>query len=141
MTATETLTAHALTDVECIVLLARVRFGRIVFSRYALPAIRPVNHVVDGEAIVVATGAGLGVPPYRQVVAYEADCLDHDTQQGWCVIVTGVAEPVTDPFDLARYRAALCSRLPGGQDRILRIHPDVITGIEYLDPADQPTRH
>ncbi|MVU80638.1 hypothetical protein GPX89_25730 [Nocardia sp. ET3-3] len=90
--------------------------------------------MVDGEVIVVGTGVGVGIPPYQHVVAYEVDTLDLDTQQGRCVIVTGTAEPVTDPDELDRYRRSLHSRLPGGQEKILRIHPAAITGIEYLEP-------
>jgi hypothetical protein len=133
----DALAARALPDAECLRLLTQVRFGRIVYSRYASPTIRPVNHVVDEEMIVVGPGLGVGIPPYQQVVTYEADTLDPDTQQGWCVIVTGTAEPVTDPDESARYHQLLHFRLPGGQENILCIRPEVITGIEYLDPTDQ----
>ncbi|MGP4095485.1 pyridoxamine 5'-phosphate oxidase family protein [Nonomuraea sp. KM90] len=38
---------------EALRLLARVPFGRIVFTRQALPAVRPVNHlVVDGQIVI-----------------------------------------------------------------------------------------
>lgn len=133
----DVLAARALPDVECLQLLAQVRFGRIVYSRYELPAIRPVNHLIDNEMIIVGTGVGVGIPPYQQVVAYEADTLDPQTQQGWCVIVTGTAEQVTDADHLAHYHELLYPRLPGGQEKILCIHPEVITGVEYLDCTDR----
>ncbi|WP_218021044.1 pyridoxamine 5'-phosphate oxidase family protein [Nocardia crassostreae] len=134
------LAARALPDAECLQLLRQARFGRIVYSRHALPAIRPVNHFMDDEMIVVGTGVGVGIPAYQQVVAYEADCLDQETQQGWCVIVTGTAEQVTDPAELARYHELLDPQLPGGRDKILCIHPEVITGVEYLAPDDGAIR-
>lgn len=38
---------------EAMRLLGSVSYGRIVFTRDALPAIRPVNHIIDdGEVII-----------------------------------------------------------------------------------------
>lgn len=133
----ETAGPRALPDAESLRLLASVGVGRIVFSRYALPVIRPADHTVDDGAIIVYTGAGVAISPYQQVVAYEADTIDHHTGLGWCVIITGNAEPVTASDDLERYRTLASPRLsrsqPEHQRRIIRIHPDIITGIEYLD--------
>jgi hypothetical protein len=42
-----------LTRGQSLCLLASVRLGRIVFTHRALPAIRPVNHILDGEDIVI----------------------------------------------------------------------------------------
>ena len=36
-------------------LLASVSLGRIVFAARALPAIRPVNHLVDGDYVIICT--------------------------------------------------------------------------------------
>ncbi|WP_460696244.1 pyridoxamine 5'-phosphate oxidase family protein [Nocardia thraciensis] len=127
-----------LTNAESLRLLARVRFGRIVFARYALPTIRPVNHIVDDDAIVIHANRGTAVSPDRQVVAYEADTIDERTHRGWCVIVTGTAEAVTDPDELERYRGLLRPWLPGPRDHIVRIEPDIITGVEFVDPDDSP---
>lgn len=77
---------------EAMRLLASVDHGRVVFTRAALPAIRPVNHlVVDGRVIgrtrltakvsvAVRSSADAGV-----VVAYEADDLDPRRRTGWSV--------------------------------------------------------
>ncbi|MCM6777613.1 pyridoxamine 5'-phosphate oxidase family protein [Nocardia sp. CDC159] len=123
-----------LSTAEALQLLTEARFGRIVYSRYALPTIRPVNHIVDGETIVVHAHRGSSLTTDRQVVAFEADTIDERTHRGWCVIVTGTAEPITDPQELARYRTLLRPWLPGPRDHMVRIQPDIITGIEYLDP-------
>src|SRR5215470_18115310 len=77
---------------EALRLLASVPFGRVVFTARALPAVRPVNHLVDG------TGT---------VVAYEADEIDPATHQGWSVVVVGRAVPVTDELHRLRYRELL----------------------------------
>lgn len=115
-------------------LLGQVRVGRIVYSRYALPTIRPVNHMVDEESLIVHVPRGATLAVDRQVVAYEADAIDERTRRGWCVIVTGTAEPLTDPAEIDRYRTLLGAWLPGPRDQMVRIEPDIITGVEYVDP-------
>ncbi len=40
---------------ECLRLLASAQIGRIVYSDQALPAVQPVDFVVDDEAVVVRT--------------------------------------------------------------------------------------
>lgn len=125
-----------LTAAESLRRLASVRYGRIVFSRYTLPIIRPVNHIVDGETIIVHSNRGAAQTPDPQVVAYEVDIIDEDTHRGWCVIVTGTAEPVEDATEIERYRALLQSWLPGPREHIVRIVPDRVTGLEFIDPED-----
>ncbi|MBF6170214.1 pyridoxamine 5'-phosphate oxidase family protein [Nocardia blacklockiae] len=128
----ETLGSRELSAVQSLQLLAGVRFGRVVFSRYALPTIRPVNHAVVDDTIVIYANPGTTLSADRQVVAYEADTIDHATLLGWCVIVTGAAEELTDRAEIDRCRRALPAVLPGPRDRIIRIHPDIVTGVEYL---------
>lgn len=121
-----------LTSAESLRRLSRVRFGRIVFSRYALPTIRPVNHFVDGETIVVHTNHSATLSLERQVVAYEADVIDERARRGWCVIVTGTTEMIEDPDEEQRYRDRLRPWLPGPGDHIVRIIPDMVTGVEFI---------
>jgi nitroimidazol reductase NimA-like FMN-containing flavoprotein (pyridoxamine 5'-phosphate oxidase superfamily) len=47
-----------LTDAESWQLLRSVSLGRIVFTWHAMPAIRPVNHLVEDEAIVIRSHLG-----------------------------------------------------------------------------------
>ncbi|MEU8712057.1 pyridoxamine 5'-phosphate oxidase family protein [Streptomyces sp. NPDC048663] len=117
-------------------LLGSVSLGRIVFTRRALPAVRPVDHVLDGGEVVVRTHAGADVSAYvRQggglgaVVAYEADSIDPDTRLGWSVVVTGYARLVTDPVELARYRAVLRPWVDQAMDQAIRVRPELVTGI------------
>ncbi|MFJ5643320.1 pyridoxamine 5'-phosphate oxidase family protein [Streptomyces sp. NPDC093223] len=117
-------------------LLSSVSLGRIVFTRHALPAVRPVNHVLDGGEIVVRTHAGADVSAYARqggglgaVVAYEADSIDPDTRLGWSVVVTGYARLVTDPAELARYRAMLRPWVDQATDQAIRVRPELVTGI------------
>jgi len=115
-------------------LLGTIGFGRVAFSRYALPAIRPVSHtLVDEYLVIYADTATIGLLD-RQVVAYEVDMIDHSTYLGWCVIVTGIADTVHDEQEIVRYQQLLPERTVGSGDRVTRILPDIVTGIEYVGP-------
>ncbi|WP_424888225.1 pyridoxamine 5'-phosphate oxidase family protein [Streptomyces sp. XH2] len=141
-----------LTRTESLRLLRSVSLGRVVFTRRALPAIRPVNHVVDGGHIVIRTHEGAALaglaataqqpapgpaqPPgaavRRVVVAYEADSIDPVTHLGWSVVVTGYCMPVTDPGELARYATLLKPWWDGRMDYAVRIRPSLVTGVRLL---------
>ncbi|MCP9946742.1 pyridoxamine 5'-phosphate oxidase family protein [Streptomyces somaliensis] len=122
---------------EALRLLGTVSLGRIVFTQRALPAVRPVNHLMDGEDVIVrlhdgATLASLVAPADTAgvVVAYEADAIDPETHIGWSVVVTGYAHRVTDEGELARFTARL---RPWAEhpavNAALRIRPDLVTGL------------
>ncbi|MFD0276496.1 pyridoxamine 5'-phosphate oxidase family protein [Kitasatospora sp. NPDC127111] len=120
---------------EALRLLAGASYGRIVFTDRALPAIRPVNHVLVDDAVVIRThdgaaltAAALGAAAAGVVVAYEADAIDPLTHLGWSVVVTGYARPVTEPHQLARYRALLRPWVASGMDHTVAIQPDLVTG-------------
>ncbi|MFD7229179.1 pyridoxamine 5'-phosphate oxidase family protein [Streptomyces sp. NPDC059881] len=92
---------------DALDLLSSVRLGRVAFSHQALPAIRPVNHVVDADDIVIRTHADSmllsSATDSEGVVAYEADEFDLATCTGWSVVVTGLATLVTDEAELDRF--------------------------------------
>jgi nitroimidazol reductase NimA-like FMN-containing flavoprotein (pyridoxamine 5'-phosphate oxidase superfamily) len=124
---------------EALGLLASAPIGRIVFTRHALPAIRPVNHVVDQGDIVIRTHEGAALSsaaeqagPSGVVVAYEADSIDPDTRLGWSVVVTGYARLITDPELAARYRLLLHLWVDQGTDYTVRIRPDLVTGYRLV---------
>ncbi|MGW7543203.1 pyridoxamine 5'-phosphate oxidase family protein [Streptomyces sp. NPDC054770] len=126
---------------EAFRLLGSVSIGRVVFTRHALPTVRPVNHVLDGGDVVIRTHEGAALTSRSRqadapgvVVAYEADSIDPVTHLGWSVVITGYARLVTDARELARYRELLHPWVGGAMDYAVRIHPDLITGIR-LAPA------
>ncbi|HEX6855975.1 MAG TPA: pyridoxamine 5'-phosphate oxidase family protein [Streptosporangiaceae bacterium] len=123
---------------ESLRLLASVPFGRVVFTARALPAIRPVNHLVDGSKIIIRTSLGSAlstdVDDTGTVVAYEADEIDPVTRQGWSVVVVGRALPVTDGLLGVRYRQALQPWAAGHRDEIIAISTDMVTGYRLLPP-------
>src|SRR5690349_8214203 len=98
MTATRRM--RVLDRAEALGLVATVSLGRIVFTQHALPAVRPVNHLVEAGNIIVRIHddgalASLAAPADGPgvVVAYEADAIDPVTHLGWSVVVTGYACP------------------------------------------------
>jgi len=123
---------------EALRLLASVPFGRVVFTASALPAIRPVNHLVDGRRIIIRTSLGSAlstdVDDVGTVVAYEADEIDPVTRQGWSVVVVGRALPVRDGLLSARYRQALQPWAAGHRDEVIAISTDMVTGYRLVPP-------
>ncbi|NRQ39958.1 pyridoxamine 5'-phosphate oxidase family protein [Nonomuraea sp. NN258] len=136
MTARE---LRELPEAEALRLLAGVPLGRIVFTRHALPAIRPVNHLVAGGHIVIRSNPGTilstEVAPAGAVVAYEADALDMERHLGWSVIVTGVARLVSDPAEAAAFKSRLRPWVAGEMDQVIRISPEIVTGFELVPAA------
>jgi hypothetical protein len=142
-TMSDQLTRMAeLTRQECVDLLASVPLGRVVFTLRALPAVRPVNHIVDDGDIVFRshTGAGIASAAGKRgevVVAYEADMIDVEARTGWSVVVTGVARLVHDPTEIARLEQILRPWVDQPMDCVIRIHPELVTGYRIL-PAHAP---
>lgn len=136
---------------EAMRLLTGAPFGRVLFTRDALPAIRPVNHLVDGDVIIVRTrltsrltSAVQGNSPV--VVAYEVDDIDPVRRTGWSVTVTGLARTVTDPARVARYEQLLRPWVGRVMDTVIAIEPEIVAGIRLLEqqsdqrsPRSDPT--
>ena len=124
---------------QALALLASVGYGRIVFTLHALPAIRPVNHVVDDGQIIIRTRLTAKVadavgPPRSTVVAYQADLIDPVERTGWSVAVTGIARPVTNPERVARYEQILRPWIDTVLDTVITIQPDIVTGFRLTRP-------
>ncbi len=134
--ATQPRQSLDLTDAECWQLLATVPLGRVVFTQHALPAIRPVNHRIDGETIIIRSHHGAAIVKHvgvdGAVVCYEADELDPVRHTGWSVIATGIARLVREPAALARYQQELEPWFEGEMHYVVAIRPQVITGIRLV---------
>ena len=92
---------------ECLRLLGTKTLGRIGVSIDALPAVLPVNSVLDGDQVIIRTSRGtkLSAATRHNIVAFEVDDIDPPTGIGWSVMVRGLAREISDPPDL----------LPGGR--------------------------
>jgi hypothetical protein len=127
--------AVELTDEECWTLLGSAPMGRVVFTMKALPAIRPLNHVVDGKTIIIRSHLGAAIVGHAAdgaVVCYEADDINPVRHTGWSVIATGMARLVREPAEIARYNGLLQPWVVGQMDYVVAITPQIISGIRLV---------
>lgn len=127
-------TALALVELErheCLELLGHAGVGRVVLSVHGLPVAVPVNvSVLDGD-VVFATdkGSKLDAAVRGQVVSVEADGVDGLYHTGWSVLVTGVAQLVTEARDVERAaRLPLGAWAPGPHSFLVRVPSTVVSG-------------
>lgn len=138
-TGNEPRARRELGKTEALRRLSSVRFGRVVFTQHALPAVQPVSHIVDGDWVVFCSHGSAALAEAAQrgtVLAYQADEIDQATQAAWSVLVTGLAQPVDDPAQAGRYLSTLEPWLAGQMGHVIRIEPKVVTGFE-LNPGGQ----
>ncbi len=128
---------EALPRAESLQLLRSVSVGRVVFTHLALPAIRPVNHLVEADRIIIRAHLGTAITSKvgiegGTVVAYEADMIDSDDHLGWSVIVVGRARRLADDDELARYRRLLQPWVSGAMDEVIVIQADMVDGFRLV---------
>jgi nitroimidazol reductase NimA-like FMN-containing flavoprotein (pyridoxamine 5'-phosphate oxidase superfamily) len=115
---------------QCGQLLGTVGVGRVVLSVGCIPFAMPVNiGLLDGDVIFAADGGSKLTPSvYGQVVSVQADDIDPVSHEGWSVVVTGIAQPLTD---LAKNDSAapLLRTWAAGPDPLLvRVPSTLISG-------------
>lgn len=131
---------------ECMRLLATQSVGRLAVVAGRYPRIIPVNFALDQGIVVFRTGPGtkLDAAQHRNV-AFEVDEVDLAGRSGWSVLVTGMAEVVTDRHSdevVERSQGLAIDPFESGEKRHwVRILPDEVTGRritpdELLDPTD-----
>lgn len=122
---------EVLSSDECLVLAGTVSIGRIVFTDRALPAVQPVNFVLDNGCVIIRTteGTKLAAATRHAIVAFEVDDFDSNAQAGWSVTLVGRAEPVRDPAESDRLAGLpLRSWASGARVRFIRIIPELVNG-------------
>jgi hypothetical protein len=128
--------AKELTRAEAMGLLASVAYGRVIFTLNALPAVRPVNHLIDDGHVIIRTRLTSAICTAEQsidgvVVAYEADSLDPQRRTGWSVAITGRAHTITDPEQVSRYEHLLRPWV-NHADTVVAIDPAMVTGFRII---------
>ena len=122
---------------QCLALLATATLGRVGVTDGALPTVLPVNFWLHDDEIVIRSGTGtkLDAALRNAVVAFEADEFDSVYHSGWSVVVTGVAQEVTDPERLAAMaRLPVAHWAPAADGHVLSIATTMISG-RRLDRA------
>jgi nitroimidazol reductase NimA-like FMN-containing flavoprotein (pyridoxamine 5'-phosphate oxidase superfamily) len=143
----DTAGLEVLSREESLDLLASVPVGRVVYTDRALPAILPVNYVLDEDAVVFRTGAGskLAAATREAVVAFEADSFDAATKTGWSVMVVGRSRLVDDDREIERLaQLNLGTWVPTQPEHFVKIDLTQVSGRRlrpngYLDHGEQRT--
>jgi nitroimidazol reductase NimA-like FMN-containing flavoprotein (pyridoxamine 5'-phosphate oxidase superfamily) len=122
-----------LSERECRELLEPGGVGRLAICVDDYPDIYPVNFAVDQGCIVFRTTpySKLGTSDWDVAVAFEVDHQNWSTQQGWSVVVKGLASRIEDPAECDRLRELGREPTPwaGGMRRMyVRVTPREITG-------------
>lgn len=131
MTTTR-LTISPMSVEECWTELRSVSMGRIGITISALPVILPIFFGVDTDSVVFRStwGTKLAAATVGSVVAFEADRFDPETDEGWSVVIQGVAREVTgEEVDLLE--SLLPPKTVTGPDQVyrhVRVTPATITG-------------
>jgi uncharacterized protein len=118
---------------ESLRLLSTAVLGRIAITSGALPTVLPVNFRWAGRRILFRTGVGTKLSAATAHAALEVDEIDVESETGWSVVVTGMAEEVVDPAELAEAGTLPLVRwAPGPDSRIVAISPDLVSGRRIL---------
>ena len=134
------LDERALVEVDedaCFDLLRADTFGRVIFTHRAMPAVVPVNYVVEGRDILLRTDPGsmLGRSIDGSVVAFEVDALDRSTRTGWTVVVVGTARAQVSPDGPGAPAEGPVPWAPGDRSLLIRIASGHVSGRRLVVPA------
>jgi nitroimidazol reductase NimA-like FMN-containing flavoprotein (pyridoxamine 5'-phosphate oxidase superfamily) len=127
---------------QCFGLLRQNKVGRFVFVDHMLLAVHPVAYLFEGASVVFQTngGAKLDAASKHDLAGFEIDYIDPELGWGWTVIVSGHAEPVVDPHEVARLKHMLPKPWTNeGTIDVIRLHVEIIQGRRkapgQLDPG------
>jgi uncharacterized protein len=121
---------------ECHRLLRQARVGRFVFIDRTRLAAHPVEFIFDAGSVVSRTNHGVKYRAASQhhIVGFEVDDIDLDAGTAWSVVLTGHAEPVVDPFELARLAPVLPAPwLCADGSEVVRVHAEIVEGRRQTD--------
>ena len=112
---------------ECDALLQASDFGRVITKVGDSITAFPVFYARVGDEIIFRTDPGtkLAAAVLHTQVTFEVD----DPKAGWSVMAVGYCEEVRSPEELDRALATLDQNWPEGErQRVVRVHPDQVTG-------------
>jgi len=121
---------EALSTRECVELLAGSPVARVIFTDHALPAVLPLTIAVLNGAVCFRTtpDSRLAALADGGVLTVQADAVDVPSRTGWSVVVTGLAEIVTDRAQRAAVEAVVDPWAPGDHSVTVRVPLTSVTG-------------
>ena len=124
---------------QCLELFGRAPIARVVLSIKCLPVALPVNVALMGEDVIFSTDSGskLTAAVEGQVVSVEADDVDFMYRTGWSVLITGVAELVSEPMAVEWARSRLRAWAPGSHPFLVKVPSTLISGRRLMWDALQ----
>jgi nitroimidazol reductase NimA-like FMN-containing flavoprotein (pyridoxamine 5'-phosphate oxidase superfamily) len=124
----------ALSDAECMELLAGHTVGRFAYIDDEGPAVTPVNYALAGGAVLVATSPHTDIARHARsgAVAFEVDDIDLEQHTGWSVLVRGRTRVIEHGDLPAAHTARPAPWVEGGRTLYLRIDPTSISGRRLL---------
>jgi uncharacterized protein len=128
---------------ECLRLLASLSFGRVAVSvAERAPVLRPVNYFFDepSQSVLFRTGVGSGFHALLRSAeaTFEIDGVEEYARTGWSVIVSGVADEVTNPDEISRLDGLdLASWAPGQKAHWMRIRALTVSGRRIVLPPEE----
>jgi nitroimidazol reductase NimA-like FMN-containing flavoprotein (pyridoxamine 5'-phosphate oxidase superfamily) len=126
----------SLTETECRTLLATRSFGRVGVTSGGLPVIFPVRYLFAENAITFRTGGGtkLRAAESGDVLAFQVDTYDTETNEGWSVLVLGRATVLTTEHEDDGLPTLDATRSGERPNHYVRLHCELLTG-RRLVPA------
>jgi uncharacterized protein len=115
---------------SCLDLLAQNRVAAVAITDGALPMVLPALYLLRGEDILVGAAADgiLGRCMPNSIVSLCVHDLGEDLSTGWTVTVTGRAEPIGSPSELADPDAFRQWGRGGSEQIVVRIGTERISG-------------
>ncbi len=121
-----------LTPDQCREYIAAGGVGRFLFDDESRgPVAIAVNYKMDGPDVVFRTNSGAAVAEgtHHQKVSFDVDHVDDALCEGWSVLLSGTADVISDPGDLAKAEALGIEPWPGGDRNVyVRLVPSQVTG-------------
>ncbi|GAB7190867.1 pyridoxamine 5'-phosphate oxidase family protein [Kineococcus sp. NUM-3379] len=125
---------------ECKELLASRSVGVIAYTEHALPAIRTVNYLVDGDEVLIRTTADsiFARAVANATIALNVHVVDVDQRTGWSVTAVGRAR-ILPLEDSQRLSGELGTWAPEDSSQVIHLRLQKLTGRRMLAGAASPS--
>ena len=133
--------AFVLDGAQCLELLRGACVGRVILSVECIPVAVPVNLSMLGDDVLLATDSDskLTSGVHGQVVSVQADDFDLTSGSGWSVLVTGVAQQVTEQAEIDWARKHIHAWLPGADPLLIKVPSTLVSGRRFVWSAPPTT--